>query len=112
MTLAMTQGQRDELNGQGFTVLENVLAPAELKRLSAAMDEVANQARKLRNLGPDEGLDLRNAVARHEAIADLLDHPRILPLVVDADALSVTKISMDEPTVTEILAPEVYPDVN
>ena len=84
MTLAMTEQQRDELNGQGFTLLENVLAPAELERLSAAMDEVANQARKLRDLGPDEGLDLRNAVARHEAIADLLDHPRILPLVVDA----------------------------
>ena len=32
--------------------------------------------------------------------------------VVDADALSVTKISTDEPTVTEILAPEVYPDVS
>ena len=48
------------------------------------MDEVADRVRKARGLDPNDSLDLRNAVARHEAIADLLDHPRILPLVVDA----------------------------
>ena len=84
MTIAMTDQQRDELNGQGFTVLESVLNQSELERLSAAIDEVADQTRKVRGLGPNDSVSLRNAVARHEAIVDLLDHPRILPLVVDA----------------------------
>ena len=84
MTIAMTDQQKDELNGQGFTVLECVLNPSELERLSAGMDEVAEQLRKVRGLGPNDSVVVRNAVARHEVIMDLLDHPRILPLVVDA----------------------------
>ena len=64
--------------------MESVLEASELECLSAAMDEVADRVRKARGLDPNDSLDLRNAVARHEAIADLLDHPRILPLVVDA----------------------------
>ncbi len=84
MTIAMTDQQKDELNGQGFTVLERVLNPSELERLWAGMDEVAEQLRKVRGLGPNDSVVVRNAVARHEVIMDLLDHPRILPLVVDA----------------------------
>lgn len=84
MTIAMTDQQQDELNGQGFTVLERVLDSSELERLSVAMDEVADQLRKERGLGPNDSVGVRNAVARHEVIRDLLDHPRILPLVVDA----------------------------
>ena len=79
----MTEQQQEELNGQGFTILESVLEPAELERLSAAMDEVADQLRKERGLGPNDSVGVRNSVARHEAILDLIDHPRILPLVVD-----------------------------
>jgi ectoine hydroxylase-related dioxygenase (phytanoyl-CoA dioxygenase family) len=80
----MTDQQRDELNGQGFTVLESLLTPSELERLSAAMDEVAEQTRNERGLGPNESVSRRNGLVCHEAIVDLLDHPRILPLVVDA----------------------------
>ncbi len=84
MTFAMTDKQRDELNENGFTVLENILSPAETDRLDKAMDEVADQMREVRGLSPDDSISLRNSVAYHEAILDLLDHPKILPLVVDA----------------------------
>ena len=84
MAIAMTDQQRDELNGPGFTVIERALNQSELERVSAGMDEVAGRLRKVRGLGPHDSVTVRNAVARHEAILDLLDHPRILPLVVDA----------------------------
>ncbi len=84
MPIAMTDQQRDELNEQGFTVLERVLTQPELERVSAAMDEVADQLRQERGLGPNDSVSRRNGLACHEAILDLLDHPKILPLVVDA----------------------------
>ena len=84
MPIAISDQQRDELNEQGFTVLDRVLTEAETALVSAAMDEVAEQTRKARGLGANDSVSLRNAVACHEAILDLLDHPRILPLVVDA----------------------------
>ncbi len=84
MAFAMTDKQRDELNENGFTVLENILSPSETDRLDKAMDEVADQMREVRGLSPDDSISLRNSVAYHEAILDLLDHPKILPLVVDA----------------------------
>ena len=83
MTIAVTARQRDELNGRGFTILESLLTPPELSRVSAAVDDVAEQSRERRGQAPGESVGLRNAVSRHEAILDLMDHPRILPLVVD-----------------------------
>ena len=84
MTIAMTDQQRDELNGRGFTILEDILDPAEVDRVATAMDQVADRIRKGRGLAQDESISLRNAIARHEALLDLIDHPGILPLVVDA----------------------------
>ena len=83
MTLAMTDKQRDELNDQGFTVIERVLSDPEIERLEKAMDELADQIREARGLGPNDSISLRNSVAYHDAILDLLDHPEILPLIVD-----------------------------
>jgi len=83
MTIAITDRQKEELNGQGFTVLERVLDPDQLARVAAGMDEVADQLRLDRDLDPGASISVRNGVARHEAILDLIDHPRILPLVVD-----------------------------
>ena len=84
MPIAITNQQRDELNGQGFTLFESVLTQPELGRVSTAMDEVADQLRQERGLGPNDSVSRRNGVVCHEAILDLLDHPKILPLVVDA----------------------------
>ena len=35
-------------------------------------------------MNPDEPFAIRNALAHHTAFLDLIDHPRMLPLVVDA----------------------------
>ena len=83
MPIAITEGQKDELNGQGFTVVENALDNDSVDRVSRAMDEVAEQTRALRGLSPDDSVSLRNGISRHEHILDLIDHPAILPMLVD-----------------------------
>jgi hypothetical protein len=65
----MTQAQREELNVNGFTVLESVLQGPALQRV---IDEVAT-------LPGGRG---RHAVS--EVCRELMEHPAILPLVVDA----------------------------
>ena len=82
--IAITEQQKHELIDLGWTVLENVLTQDELERVSTAMDEVAGQLRRERGLGPNDSVGCRNGLARHEVFLDLLDHPKILPLVVDA----------------------------
>ena len=84
MPIAITDQQRDELNEKGFTILERVLTGPELDSLSTAMDEVADMIRRAQGLSTEDEVGLRNALAHHEAILDLIDHPGILPLVVDA----------------------------
>ena len=82
--IAMTAKQRDELNEIGWTVLESVLTPEETKRLSDAWDEVADQLRRKQGLGPNDSVGSRNGLRLNDTILELIDHPKILPLVVDA----------------------------
>ena len=84
MSLAMTPQQRADFDEQGFVILENFLTPAELERLLAAIDEVAAEVRTVQGLGPNDPFAVRNALSHHDAFLDLIDHPRMLPLVVDA----------------------------
>ena len=65
-------------------MIENSLTLGELERVSTAMDEVAARLRQARGLGPNDSIGVRNGLTYHEAILDLLDHPKIFPLVVDA----------------------------
>ena len=65
-------------------MLEEFFDPSELGRLLAAIDEVGDRVRAEMGLGPDDPYAVRNALAHHEAFLDLIDHPRMLPLVVDA----------------------------
>jgi ectoine hydroxylase len=83
-SIAMTQQQRIDFEEQGFILIEDFFTQDELNRLLAAIDEVAAVARETRGVGPNDPFALRNALAHHEAFLDLIDHPRILPLVVDA----------------------------
>ena len=84
MSIAMTPEQRAAFDEQGFIILEDFLAAAELERLLCAVDEVAARVRQNGGLGPDDPFAVRNALTHHEAFLDLIDHPRMLPLVVDA----------------------------
>lgn len=84
MSLAMTDRQRRDFDEQGFIVLEDFFAGAELQRLLDAIDDVAERIHRAKGQPPDAPFAIRNALAHHEAFLDLVDHPRILPYVVDA----------------------------
>ena len=80
----MTEQQKRDFDENGFIVLEDFLDPDELERLLAAVDDVGAKVRHAKGLGPGDPFAVRNALAHHEAFLDLIDHPRMLPLVVDA----------------------------
>lgn len=80
----MTDQQHQDFEERGFILLENFFTPVEFDRLLAAIDEVAVRIRAEKGLSPDDPFALRNALSHHEAFLDLIDHPRMLPLVVDA----------------------------
>ena len=84
MALAMTQDQERDFEEEGFVVLENFLTSEELARLSAAADEVVGRIQREKGLESEMHFQVRNALAQHDAFLDLVDHPRMLPLVVDA----------------------------
>jgi ectoine hydroxylase len=83
-SLAMTEQQRRDFDEKGFILLENFFTQDELDRLLAAIDVVAARVQAAKGIGPDQPFAIRNALAHHEAFLDLIDHPRMLPLVVDA----------------------------
>src|SRR5215831_6951495 len=82
--LAMTNEQRRSFDERGFIVIENFFSESELDRLLTAIDEVAARIRAEKGLAENDPFALRNALTQHEAFLDLIDNPRILPLVVDA----------------------------
>ena len=82
--IAMSEQQASDFQTRGFIVLEAFLDRSELDRLLAAVDEVAAMVQREHGLGPNDPFAIRNALARHEAFLDLIDDPRMLPLVVDA----------------------------
>jgi len=84
MAIAMTEEQERDFEEKGFIILENFLTPEETQRLSDAADEVVERIQKEKGLPPETQFQIRNALAKHEAFLDLIDHPRMLPLVVDA----------------------------
>ena len=84
MAIAMTDQQKDDLNRKGYFVVENLLGTDEVAAVAAAMDQVAAEVRAERGLGPGDKVALRNGMIRHPKLLDLMDHPGILELVVDA----------------------------
>jgi ectoine hydroxylase len=81
---AMTEEQRRSFDEQGFILIESFFSQAELDRLLSAIDEVAARIQAEKGLTKNDPFALRNALTHHEAFLDLIDNPRILPLVVDA----------------------------
>jgi ectoine hydroxylase len=83
-SLVMTDQQHRDFEERGFILLKNFFTPPEFERLLAAIDEVGARIRIDKGLGGQDPFALRNALTHHEAFLDLIDHPRMLPLVVDA----------------------------
>ena len=84
MSIAMTEQQKSDFETNGFIILDRFFTPDELDRLLSAVDDVGTKVRHAKGLGPDDPFAIRNALAHHDAFLDLIDHPRMLPLVVDA----------------------------
>lgn len=84
MPIAMTNQEKRNFENQGYIVLENFLTKEELERLLAAVDTVAERVRHTSGLDPDEPFAIRNVLSHHETFLNLIDHPKALPLVVDA----------------------------
>ena len=91
MNISLTKKQIKDLNVNGFTIIEKVLEKKSLLKVSKAMDKVAEEI--LKNIDENtayidgqfygDGVKLRNCISRHKNFLDLLDHPKILPLVVN-----------------------------
>ena len=84
MAIAMTEEQERDFEEKGFVIFENFLTSEETRRLSDAADEVVERIQKEKGLPRETHFQVRNALAQHEAFLDLIDHPRMLPLVIDA----------------------------
>jgi ectoine hydroxylase len=84
MSIAMTAQQQCDFDEQGYVIFENFFTPEELGHLLAATEEVAAKVRQSKGLRAGDPFAIRNALAHHDAFLDLIDHPRMLPLVVDA----------------------------
>ena len=69
---------------KGYIILKDFLTQEELDRLLSAIDEVKVRVRRVEGGEPNDPFTIRNALAHHEAFLDLIDHPKMLPLVVDA----------------------------
>ncbi|WJH34638.1 phytanoyl-CoA dioxygenase family protein [Paenibacillus sp. CC-CFT747] len=68
---------KEEFNEQGYLLLRGVLSPEKVTRLNQAIDELLAQEKE------SLSYNLYNSVERSPEIADLIDHPDILPLVVN-----------------------------
>jgi hypothetical protein len=81
--LKITDEQRQQFDADGFFLVEDALTPTEVEEFIAIIDEFYEQYCRERELNPNQPFQMRNVVARHRRLRDLIDHPTILPLVVD-----------------------------
>ena len=82
--LAMTRAQRDAFDRDGFFVVEDFLTAAELEDLVRAVDVVAERARTAHGKSASTPVTIRNALSHHEEVLRWIDHPKLLPFIVDA----------------------------
>lgn len=81
--LQLTAEQRQRFDEDGFFLVEDALTPGEIQEFTGVIDDLYERFRRERNLGPHDPFQWRNVVALHPIFMKLLDHPVLLPLVVD-----------------------------
>jgi ectoine hydroxylase-related dioxygenase (phytanoyl-CoA dioxygenase family) len=82
--IKMSAEQQRQFDEDGFFLVEDALTPAEVEEIVTVIDEADAKYRQQRGIKPHEPFQIRNIVAYHKRFRDLIDHPKILPLVVDA----------------------------
>ena len=83
MDLGLTEAQRRDFDEKGYVLLDDFFEDGEYRRLLDAIDEVRDRYGRENGLPPETPFAVRNALTKHEAFLDLVDHPGMLPLVVD-----------------------------
>lgn len=79
----MTAEQQHQFDEDGFFIIEDFLTAEEIRDLIQVTDDFYDQYKGEYELGPHDPFQLRNMVALHRLYRNLVDHPKILPLVVD-----------------------------
>lgn len=83
MTAGLTAEQQRQFDEDGFFLVEDFLSESEINDLINVTNNFYNEACNSHNLGPHDPFQIRNMVAAHPLYRGLIDHPKILPLVVD-----------------------------
>jgi ectoine hydroxylase-related dioxygenase (phytanoyl-CoA dioxygenase family) len=77
----LTEQERQEFDQNGYFVVDDVLPPALVEQLSAAVDRVDTEWRPKMGLGPHDRMNLLDFVGKDDLFAELLDWPRTFPKV-------------------------------
>lgn len=80
----MTADQQRSWEDDGLIIIEDFFTELELQRLLLAVDRVGDVWRGSNGSDNEAPFAIRNVVAYDDAFLDLVDHPKMLPLVVDA----------------------------
>ena len=87
--LLITPEQHRQFDEDGFVLIEDGLTQEEVVELLEVVDELDTRYRTERNLDPQEAFQIRNIVAAHPRFRQMIDHPRILPLMVDVMGVNI-----------------------
>ena len=88
-SIAITEEQERQFDEDGFILIEDALSPTEVATLVKVVDELDERYRSEKGIGSDEPFQIRNAVSHHEELLRLIDHPILLPLVVDVLGVNI-----------------------
>jgi ectoine hydroxylase len=80
MRTGLTEEEKAYFDEKGFLIIENVLSPTEIRKLTEVIDELYERFGGEHKTGR---LELRNCVSQHQLFLNLADHPITLPLVLD-----------------------------
>lgn len=91
----------NRFNEQGYLVLPDVLSMEKVARLNTAIDEVIAEEQDTL------AYNIYNSVTRHPEIASLIDHPVILPLIVNLLGhniqLHISHLTVRKPNPNDVL---------
>jgi hypothetical protein len=79
----ITAEQMRRFNEEGYLVVEEALPPAMVERLTGVVDRIAGRERERRGLEAHEPVDKFRAIVEDDLFLELLDWPRMFPLVWD-----------------------------
>jgi ectoine hydroxylase len=78
---ATVGSRRAALSRAGLVAVPGALAPSEVERLAAALDRVYRGERSAGRIRAGEAMHLLGGIDRDDAFLELVDHPRVFPLI-------------------------------